>query len=70
MGWTMEQLFQDGIMPREMCCPKKQEYKDTMHLFEIEVSENLAEKLKQREDIEILSEPEEIRFGEDGYIQE
>lgn len=44
--------------------------KDTMHLFEIEVSENLAEKLKQREDIEILSEPEEIRFGEDGYIQE
>lgn len=30
MGWTMEQLFRDGIMPREMCCPKKQEYKDTI----------------------------------------
>lgn len=44
--------------------------KDTMHLFEIEVSENLAEELKQRDDIEILSEAEEIRFGEDGYIQE
>lgn len=44
--------------------------KDTMHLFEIEVSENLAEELNQRDDIEILSEPEEIRFGEDGYIQE
>lgn len=31
---------------------------------------NLAEELNQRDDIEILSEPEEIRFGEDGYIQE
>ena len=34
MGWTMEQLFREGIMPREMCCPKKQEYKDTMHLLD------------------------------------
>lgn len=34
MGWIMEQLFRDGIMPREMCCPKKQEYKDTMHLLD------------------------------------
>lgn len=42
--------------------------KDTMHLFEIEVSENMAKELAKRDDIEILSEPQDIVFGEDGYI--
>ena len=42
--------------------------KDTMHMEEIQVSENLAKELSGREDIEILSEPFEIAFGSDGYM--
>ena len=41
---------------------------DTMHMEEIQVSENLARSLEGREDIEILSEPFDIPFGPDGYI--
>lgn len=44
--------------------------RDTMHMSEIQVSENLARELGARDDIEILSQPEEIDFGPDGYIQE
>ncbi len=28
----LEQLFYDGIMPREQCCPRTKEYHDTMQL--------------------------------------
>ena len=44
--------------------------KDTMHMSEIKVSENLARELSTRDDIEILSNPEPIHFGQDGYIIE
>lgn len=43
---------------------------DTVNMEYIEVSENLAAQLAGREDIEILSEPFEIPFGDDGYIVE
>ena len=51
MGWTMEQLFRDGIMPREMCCPKKQEYKDTMHLLDELESDMKKELTKEQADL-------------------
>ena len=41
---------------------------DTMHMEEIQVSENLAETLKGRDDVEILSDPFDIPFGPDGYM--
>lgn len=56
------------------CTPESREnvrivrIKDTVNLEYLEVSENLAEKLRLQDDIEILSEPYEIPFGEDGYI--
>ena len=43
---------------------------DTVNMEYIEVSENLALQLADREDIEILSEPFDIPFGDDGYIVE
>ena len=51
MRWTMEQLFRDGIMPREMCCPKKQEYKDTMHLLDELESDMKKELTKEQADL-------------------
>ncbi|MCI2106058.1 MAG: nickel-dependent lactate racemase [Intestinimonas sp.] len=42
--------------------------KDTMHMNEIAVSENLAHELENRDDVEILSKPYDICFGPDGYI--
>ena len=48
MGWTMEQLFQDGIMPREMCCPKKQEYKDNLHLLD-ELESDMKKELTEEQ---------------------
>ena len=44
--------------------------KDTMHMEEIQVSENLARELQGRDDVEILSEPFDIDFGADGYIKD
>ncbi len=44
--------------------------RDTMHMEEIQVSENLARELQSRDDVEILSEPFEIDFGADGYIKD
>lgn len=44
--------------------------RDTMHMEEIQVSENLARELQGRDDVEILSEPFEIDFGADGYIKD
>lgn len=41
---------------------------DTNHLEEIQVSENLARELADRDDIEILSEPFEMAFDEGGYL--
>lgn len=42
--------------------------KDTLHTFEIEVSEALYEKIKDRDDVEKLSEPYEIEFDNEGYM--
>lgn len=28
----MEQLYYEGFMPREQCCPRKREYSDTLKL--------------------------------------
>ena len=39
-----------------------------MHLYEIEVSQNLAQELEKSKEIEILSEPYDIVFDEEGYI--
>ncbi|MCF2683818.1 DUF6809 family protein [Faecalicatena contorta] len=46
----LEQLFYDGIMPRERCCPHKQEYHDTMQLcdtVEQELVSHLSPELSQ-----------------------
>lgn len=48
MGKTMEQLFRDGIMPRELCYPKKQEYVDTMHLLG-ELESDIKKQLTQEQ---------------------
>ena len=45
-------------------------FRDTMHLEEIQVSENLAKQLRDRDDVELLSGPFDIPFGPDGYIIE
>ena len=44
--------------------------RDTMHMEEIQVSENLAKQLRDRDDVELLSGPFDIPFGPDGYIIE
>lgn len=44
--------------------------RDTVNMEYLEVSENMAEEMRGREDIEIISEPYEIAFGADGYIIE
>ena len=41
-----------------------------MHMEEIQVSENLAKQLRDRDDVELLSGPFDIPFGPDGYIIE
>lgn len=46
----LEQLFYDGIMPRERCCPHKKEYQDTMQLcdtVEQELVSHLSPELSQ-----------------------
>lgn len=54
----MEKMFYDGIMPREMCCPEKKEYRQTMKLLSI-LEEELCDGLT----------PEQFRMLEDwkGY---
>lgn len=44
--------------------------KDTLSLNEFEVSENMIPDLQNVEDIEILSEPYEMVFDEDGYLND
>ncbi|MNW00285.1 hypothetical protein D3C71_1957570 [compost metagenome] len=42
--------------------------RDTLHLGEIEISETLLEEAKRHPDIEILSEPYELAFNEEGDL--
>ena len=42
--------------------------KDTLHLGEIEISEAMLTEAKTLENIEILSEPYELNFNEDGDL--
>ena len=42
--------------------------KNTLEMSEIYVSENHLPELQGRDDIEIISEPEDFKFGEDGYL--
>lgn len=42
--------------------------KDTLHLGEIEISVNLLEEARLNPDIEILSEPYELKFNEEGNL--
>lgn len=44
--------------------------KDTLSLTEFEISESLIPDVKDRDDVEILTEPYEIRFHEDGYMDD
>lgn len=60
MGKTMEQLFHEGVMPREMCYPKKREYVDTMHLLD-ELESDIKKQLTQ-EQVEMLENYKEY-FG-------
>ena len=46
----MEQMFYEGVMPREQCCPRKKEYHDTMKLcntVEVEFASHLSPELAQ-----------------------
>lgn len=42
--------------------------KDTMHMTEIEVSESYLDEIRDNPEIEILSEPYEMEFTEDGFF--
>jgi hypothetical protein len=42
--------------------------RDTLHLGEIEISENLLEEVRNNSRIEILSEPYEWQFDQEGYL--
>lgn len=42
--------------------------RDTLHLGEIEISVNLLEEARQHQDIEILTEPYDLKFDDEGYL--
>ena len=44
--------------------------KDTLTLDEIEISESLIDDVKDRDDVEILTEPYELKFDKDGYLED
>lgn len=44
--------------------------RDTMHMEYIQISENLLQSLGNRDDVEVISEPFDIVFGEDGYMDD
>ena len=44
--------------------------RDTLTLTEIEISESLIDDVKDRDDVEILTEPYELKFDEDGYLED
>lgn len=48
--------------------PRIVHIKDTMHLGEIEVSESMLEKADSRRDIEVLSNPKDWAFNDDGNL--
>lgn len=50
--------------------PKVVHIKDTMHMTDIEVSEAYLNELRIYPDIEILSEPFEMEFTEDGFMKD
>ena len=41
---------------------------DTLHLDEIEISVDLIPDIKDRDDVEIISEPYEMPFDADGFM--
>ena len=43
---------------------------DTLSMTEFEISTSLIDDIKDRDDVEILSEPYDIKFGEDGYMED
>ncbi len=44
--------------------------KDTLTLSEIEISESLIEDVKNRDDVEIITEPYDLKFDKDGYMED
>ena len=52
----------------EFCKAKVVRIKDTLHMEEIEVSESYYDEIKNHPDIEILSDPYEMQFDEDGFL--
>ncbi len=44
--------------------------RDTLTLDEIEISESLIDDVKDRDDVEILTEPYELKFDKDGYLED
>ena len=44
--------------------------RDTLALDEIEISESLIDDVKDRDDVEILTEPYELKFDKDGYLED
>ena len=44
--------------------------RDTLTLSEIEISESLIDDIKDRDDVEILTEPYELEFDKDGYMED
>ena len=44
--------------------------RDTLTLSEIEISESLIDDIKDRDDVEILTEPYELQFDKDGYMED
>lgn len=64
-----------AIRAAACCTPKRgKKYvkmvhiRDTLHLSEIEVSDNYLEEIKRKNRIEVLSEPKQLRFDGDGRI--
>ena len=44
--------------------------RDTLSLTEFEVSESIIPDIKDRDDVQIISEPYDIKFHEDGYMDD
>jgi hypothetical protein len=42
--------------------------RDTLHLGEIEISVNLLEEARNHPDIEVLTEPYDLKFDDEGYL--
>lgn len=44
--------------------------RDTLSLYEIEISESIVEDVKNREDVDILTDPYELEFDKDGFLED